>query len=124
MGTPQTPYRGSMVAIVTPFKEGVFDDAAFDRLIDIQLSNGTAGIVPCGTTGESATLTHEEHRRVVAHPLTLPRLSPKAAWASESVAMATLQLYRSRSGFPCSRLPSGGQDTPMHGDVSPSGEAG
>ena len=54
-----------MVAIVTPFKESVFDDNAFECLIDFQLNNGTAGIVPCGTTGESATLTHEEHRRVV-----------------------------------------------------------
>ena len=54
-----------MVAIVTPFKEGAFDATAFEHLIDFQLSNGTAGIVPCGTTGESATLSHEEHRRVV-----------------------------------------------------------
>jgi len=65
MGTPQTPYRGSMVAIVTPLKEGAFDAIAFEHLIDFQLSNGTAGIVPCGTTGESATLSHEEHRQVV-----------------------------------------------------------
>ncbi|MBQ27742.1 MAG: 4-hydroxy-tetrahydrodipicolinate synthase [Nitrospiraceae bacterium] len=65
MGTPQTLYRGSMVAIVTPFKEGVFEATALEHLIDFQLSNGTVGIVPCGTTGESATMSHEEHRRVV-----------------------------------------------------------
>ena len=54
-----------MVAIVTPFKDDEFDADSFEQLIDFQLSNGTAGIVPCGTTGESATLSHEEHRRVV-----------------------------------------------------------
>ena len=54
-----------MTAIVTPFKEGAFDASAFEALIDFQLNNGTSGVVPCGTTGESATLSHEEHRRVV-----------------------------------------------------------
>ena len=58
--------KGSMVAIVTPFKDGKFDEAAFERLIDFQIEGGTAGIVPCGTTGESATLTHEEHAEVIA----------------------------------------------------------
>ena len=54
-----------MTAIVTPFKEGAFDAPTFETLIDFQLNNGTSGVVPCGTTGESATLSHEEHRRVV-----------------------------------------------------------
>ena len=56
MGSYKTQYRGSMVAIVTPFKSGVFDDEALEGLIDFQLKNGTSGIVPCGTTGESASL--------------------------------------------------------------------
>lgn len=58
-------FTGSMVAIVTPFKDGKVDEAAFCRLIDRQIEGGTSVIVPCGTTGESATLTHSEHDRVI-----------------------------------------------------------
>jgi 4-hydroxy-tetrahydrodipicolinate synthase len=58
-------FSGSLVAIVTPFKNGKLDERAFGDLIEWQIKNGTNGIVPCGTTGESATLTHEEHHRVV-----------------------------------------------------------
>lgn len=58
-------FSGSLVAIVTPFRNGKVDERAFGDLIEWQIANGTNGIVPCGTTGESATLTHEEHRRVV-----------------------------------------------------------
>ncbi|MFO1519902.1 MAG: 4-hydroxy-tetrahydrodipicolinate synthase [bacterium] len=58
-------FTGSMVAIITPFKDGKIDEAAFRRLIDWQIENGTDVIVPCGTTGESATLSHAEHDRVV-----------------------------------------------------------
>jgi 4-hydroxy-tetrahydrodipicolinate synthase len=56
---------GSMVAIVTPFKDGKIDEKAFRNLIERQIQNGTSCIVPCGTTGESATLTHEEHNEVI-----------------------------------------------------------
>ncbi len=59
-------FSGSLVAIVTPFKNGAFDETAYRELIEFQIANGTHGIVPCGTTGESATLSHEEHERVVA----------------------------------------------------------
>ncbi|MDC4225119.1 MAG: 4-hydroxy-tetrahydrodipicolinate synthase [Candidatus Manganitrophus sp.] len=58
-------FHGSIVAIVTPFKKGKLDEKAFGELIDFHLRSGTHGIVPCGTTGESATLSHEEHKRVV-----------------------------------------------------------
>ncbi len=58
-------FHGSIVAIVTPFKKGKVDEKAFGELIDFHLRSGTHGIVPCGTTGESATLSHEEHKRVV-----------------------------------------------------------
>jgi len=58
-------FSGSMVAIITPFKNGRFDEKAFGDLITSQIAKGTAGIVPCGTTGESATLSHEEHIRVI-----------------------------------------------------------
>ena len=58
-------FSGSIVAIVTPFRKGKVDERAFADLIEWQIANGTNGIVPCGTTGESATLTHEEHHRVI-----------------------------------------------------------
>ncbi len=58
-------FRGSIVAIVTPFKNGKVDEPAYKKLIEFQIKNGTSGIVPCGTTGESPTLSHEEHNRVI-----------------------------------------------------------
>ena len=57
--------QGSITALVTPFKGGQLDEQAFRALIDWQIKEGTAGLVPVGTTGESPTLSHEEHRRVV-----------------------------------------------------------
>jgi len=59
-------FSGSLVAIVTPFSNGKFDEKVMADLIEFHIANGTQGIVPCGTTGESATLTAEEHERVVA----------------------------------------------------------
>lgn len=59
-------FEGSMVAIVTPFKNGQVDEPAFRELLQFHIDNGTNGIVPCGTTGESATLTHEEHHQVIS----------------------------------------------------------
>lgn len=58
-------FKGSIVAIVTPFKNDKFDEKAFKSLIEWHISEGTDGIVPCGTTGESATLDYEEHYRVI-----------------------------------------------------------
>src|SRR3989338_8644576 len=58
-------FKGSFVAIVTPFKDGKIDERAYADLIEFQIEEGTNGIVPCGTTGESATLSHKEHERVV-----------------------------------------------------------
>ncbi len=58
-------FRGAFVAIVTPFRDGEIDEEAFRELIEFQIENGTHGIVPCGTTGESATLSYEEHKKVV-----------------------------------------------------------
>ena len=56
---------GSMVALVTPFSDGKVDWDAFGRLIDFQIDGGTQGLVPCGTTGESPTLSHAEHDQVI-----------------------------------------------------------
>ena len=58
-------FSGSVVAQVTPFKNGKVDEQRLADLIEWQISSGTHGIVPCGTTGESATLSHEEHTQVV-----------------------------------------------------------
>ena len=57
--------HGSIVAIVTPFRDGKIDEDALKNLIEFQIENGTHGIVPCGTTGESPTLSHEEHEYVI-----------------------------------------------------------
>jgi len=58
-------FQGSIVAIVTPFKNGRVDEETYRKLIEFQIKNGTSAIVPCGTTGESATLSFEEHHRVI-----------------------------------------------------------
>ena len=58
-------FEGSIVAIVTPFKNGQVDEEAYRKLIEFQIENGTSAIVPCGTTGESATLDANEHARVI-----------------------------------------------------------
>lgn len=58
-------FHGSIVALITPFKDGKVDEAAFQSFVEWQVSEGTHGLVPVGTTGESPTLSHDEHRRVV-----------------------------------------------------------
>lgn len=58
-------FTGSITALITPFKNGEIDWAAFDKLVEWQIESGTHGLVPCGTTGESPTLTHDEHHAVV-----------------------------------------------------------
>ena len=58
-------FQGSFVAIVTPFRDGRVDETRLKELVEFHVKNGTDAIVPCGTTGESPTLSHEEHKRVV-----------------------------------------------------------
>ena len=58
-------FKGSLVALITPFRGGKVDEKAFQDLVEWHVAEGTHGLVPCGTTGESPTLSHEEHRRVV-----------------------------------------------------------
>src|SRR5919199_3741488 len=68
---PENPHRegvmlqGSITALVTPFSNGAIDEAGFRELVDWQIQEGTQGLVPVGTTGESPTLSHDEHKRVV-----------------------------------------------------------
>jgi 4-hydroxy-tetrahydrodipicolinate synthase len=59
-------FKGSIVALLTPFRNGAVDERAFQDFVEWQIAQGTHGLVPCGTTGESPTLSHGEHKRVVA----------------------------------------------------------
>ena len=62
---PMPPFQGSITALITPFKNDEVDAKAFQRLVEWQIDQGTHGLVPVGTTGESPTLTHEEHKQVI-----------------------------------------------------------
>jgi 4-hydroxy-tetrahydrodipicolinate synthase len=63
--------KGSIVALITPFKDGSLNEDIYVKLIDYHLKNGTNGIVPGGTTGESPTLSHVEHKKIIE--IALPR---------------------------------------------------
>ena len=88
-------FHGSMPALVTPFKDGKFDEQAFRALIDWQISAGSHGLVPVGTTGESPTLTHEEHRRIVDVCIDEARgRVPVIAGAGSNNTVETIELAR------------------------------
>jgi 4-hydroxy-tetrahydrodipicolinate synthase len=94
-------FKGSMVAIVTPFKNGQVDEKALGDLIEFQIKNGTDVIVPCGTTGESATLSHEEHHRVVEFTVqTVNKRVPVVAGAGSNSTAETVELtkYAQKAG--------------------------
>ncbi|MDE2493180.1 MAG: 4-hydroxy-tetrahydrodipicolinate synthase [Alphaproteobacteria bacterium] len=65
MSFARDSFKGSFPALITPMKNSAVDEAAFRKLVAWQIAQGSHGLVPCGTTGESPTLSHEEHRRVV-----------------------------------------------------------
>ena len=65
MRTLRERLKGSMPALITPFRSGKLDEPAYRRLIAWQIAEGSNGLVPAGTTGESATLSHDEHNRVI-----------------------------------------------------------
>jgi 4-hydroxy-tetrahydrodipicolinate synthase len=83
-------FTGSMVALVTPFKEGKVDWQSLEALVDFHIQNGTNGIVPCGTTGESATLDHKEHHEVIERVIKVvnKRIPVIAGTGSNSTAEA------------------------------------
>jgi 4-hydroxy-tetrahydrodipicolinate synthase len=88
-------FNGSLVAIVTPFKKGRVDERALGDLIEFQIAHGTDGIVPCGTTGESATLSHEEHHRVIAFTIeTVRRRVPVIAGTGSNSTDEAITLTR------------------------------
>ena len=66
MSKKKSMFEGSMVALVTPFRNGKVDEKALKGLLDFHLKEGTDVIVPAGTTGESATMSHDEHRGVMS----------------------------------------------------------
>ncbi len=85
-------FSGSIPALVTPFRDGAFDEPAFRRLVEFQIENGSNGLVPCGTTGESPTLSHEEHMRVteVCIEVAAGRVPVIAGAGSNSTAEAVM----------------------------------
>jgi 4-hydroxy-tetrahydrodipicolinate synthase len=82
--------RGSITALITPFVNGALDEKAFSALVDWQINEGSHGLVPVGTTGESPTVTHEEHRRVIeiCVEVTKKRVPVVAGAGSNSTAEA------------------------------------
>ncbi len=59
-------FQGSIPALATPFRDGAFDEEAYRKFVDWQIENGSHGLVPCGTTGESATIDNDEHHKIIA----------------------------------------------------------
>jgi 4-hydroxy-tetrahydrodipicolinate synthase len=90
-----TEFKGAYVAIVTPFIDGKLDEQGLCDLVDFQVTNGTDGIVPCGTTGESATLSHAEHHKVVELTIkTVNGRTPVLAGTGSNSTSETIELTR------------------------------
>src|SRR5210317_504041 len=90
-----TQFKGAFVAIVTPFTDGEIDEKELIDLIEFQIAGGTHGIVPCGTTGESATMSHEEHHRVVELTIkTVNSRLPVIAGTGSNSTAETIELTR------------------------------
>jgi 4-hydroxy-tetrahydrodipicolinate synthase len=94
-------FRGSFVAMITPFKDGKIDEAKVRELVEFHVAGGTDGLIPCGTTGESPALSHEEHRRLidVVVAAAAGRLPVVAGTGSNSTAEAiSLTKHAERAG--------------------------
>jgi 4-hydroxy-tetrahydrodipicolinate synthase len=88
-------FKGSYVALATPFKKGRIDEAALKRLVEFHVQSRTDGLVPCGTTGESPTLSHDEHRRVIEIVIKAAKgRLPVVAGAGSNSTAETLALVR------------------------------
>jgi 4-hydroxy-tetrahydrodipicolinate synthase len=92
MTKPTLKIQGSMTAMVTPFRNGAVDYDTLAKLIDYQLEGGTQGLVPCGTTGESPTLSHEEHDKVIE--FTIKRAKGKALIIAGTGSNSTAEALR------------------------------
>ena len=94
-------FQGSLVAMVTPFRDGEVDEATLAELVEFHVANGTDGLVPCGTTGESPTLSHDEHKRVIELVIKAARgrIPVVAGTGSNSTAEAiTMTVHAARAG--------------------------
>jgi 4-hydroxy-tetrahydrodipicolinate synthase len=90
-----TQFKGAFVAIVTPFTNGKVDKEELASLIEFQIAGGTHGIVPCGTTGESATMSHAEHHEVVEHTIkTVNGRVPVVAGTGSNSTSETIELTK------------------------------
>jgi 4-hydroxy-tetrahydrodipicolinate synthase len=88
-------FKGVFTALITPFKEGSLDETALANMIEFQINNGISGLVPCGTTGESATLSHTEHKQVITTCLKLVNgRVPVIAGAGSNSTAETIELTR------------------------------
>ncbi|MBI5941009.1 MAG: 4-hydroxy-tetrahydrodipicolinate synthase, partial [Caulobacterales bacterium] len=91
----QIPFKGVFPALVTPFRDGAVDEAAFVALVERQIAGGVHGLVPVGTTGETATLSHDEHRRVVELCVQTARgRVPVIAGAGSNATAEAIELVR------------------------------
>jgi 4-hydroxy-tetrahydrodipicolinate synthase len=94
-------FKGSITALVTPFAQGTVDEVALERLVEWQLSEGSNGLVPCGTTGESPTLSHQEHKRVVELTIAAARRRVPViagAGSNNTVEAIELAMHAERAG--------------------------
>lgn len=112
-------FRGAYTALITPMKEGLVDEAALSALVERQIAGGVHGLVPCGTTGEASTLSHDEHLRVVA--LTVERARgrvPVLAGAGANDTRKAIEL-----ALACKRLGAAGtlQVTPYYNKPTQAG---
>ena len=97
-------FKGSITALVTPFRNGAVDEKAFQDFVDWQIKSGAHGLVPCGTTGESPTLSHDEHKRVVRMTVEVAagRVPVIAGAGSNNTAEAIdLAVFAEKAGANC-----------------------
>lgn len=88
-------FKGSIVALITPFRDGKVDEVAFQDFVDWQIKQGTHGVVPVGTTGESPTLSHEEHRLVISQAVEVAKgRVPVIAGTGSNSTEEAIQLTR------------------------------
>lgn len=88
-------FHGSIPALITPFRDGIVDERAFQRFVDWQIGQGSTGLVPCGTTGESVTLSYQEHTRLVALCVEAAGgRAPVIAGAGSNNTVAAIELTR------------------------------
>src|SRR6476661_3872303 len=93
--TKHTPFTGSMPALVTPFKGGRIDEESLRALVEWQIAEGSSGLVPVGTTGESPTLSHAEHKKVVETCIaTANKRVPVIAGAGSNNTVEAIELAR------------------------------